>query len=551
MDSDRRGAVILPRRFTPALAFLAAAMALAAALLHPHRRDPIRFDAANGYLPMAKRVLAEGWAFMRLQDSLAYAPVSFLWPALLGGDAMTVKVANIALFCGVIALAFYAVQRVHSSRAGIIAAVLLAVAPTLRPFIADALTEPPFLFLVAAWIAAVANRSMAAIVIGGIALGLAPLTRPAAMYFPLLMVAVFAIRKDWRLMGMHAVATGVVGLWVLRNAIAFDFPAVAAGAGASLFLGANPLVDGFDPFYFGLGFDVGAVTQQLSHLGIAGDRLLRGVAITELRDTPWQTLVSMALHKASAFLFVTGAEANAPLLRSWRIALAVLALVAIANRWRSPLVIASTALIAYMVAIHLPVLYHHRYSVGAIDLPLVLLAAIGIAELAAAPAQAAIAASAIVVGVGAGLVTLEPGQLQPHFDRVPSQVVWERRAGVRLDAPGAVDVTIANAPAFHPWDMTMTRVEIAASGTCRELRFRYRRPGDPAFAPDRVTRTPLSADGRTHAIVVGGVPLGMNHEGVLRLEFDCTPPSTVEIGKITIAAPRRATYYREKFLGKK
>src|SRR5437868_5580638 len=143
------------------------------------------------------------------------------------------------------------------------------------------------------------------IVAGGLALGLAVLVRPAAMYFAPLALLYCAWKRQWRLASLHALASIVVGLWVLRNAIAFGFPAVAAGAGGALYFGVNPLVDGFDPPYYGMGFDSGIAQDSLSHLSIHGDRTLRAIGALELLDTPLSIVIPMFAHKALSFLFVS------------------------------------------------------------------------------------------------------------------------------------------------------------------------------------------------------------------------------------------------------
>ncbi|HEX7559274.1 MAG TPA: glycosyltransferase family 39 protein, partial [Usitatibacter sp.] len=234
-------------RLNAALPILGA-IALAACLIIPRARYPLSFDALHSYLPMARSLLDQGWAFMQRPESLATAPIGYLWPALFGADATITRWANMALFAATIALAYHAVRVAHSWQAGALAAFLIAISPTLRPFVADVLTEPPFFFLIAVWIVAVARTARGSgaawIVAGGIALALATLTRPAIMYFAPVMVVVFLAMKERRLAAMHAIALAGAALWILRNAITFGFPAVATGAGAALFLGVNPLVNG-------------------------------------------------------------------------------------------------------------------------------------------------------------------------------------------------------------------------------------------------------------------------------------------------------------------
>jgi hypothetical protein len=325
-----------------------AAVALAALLVAPRAKLPASFDGLHVYLPMARSVLAEGWAFLQKPESLVTAPLAFLYPALLGASEGVVRWANVLLFGAAIVLAYAAVRTAHSRAAGITAAFLLAISPTLRPYVADVLTEPPYFVLIAAWIACVAwvanGRSMRWAIAGGVALGMAALTRPAVMYFAPLMVVVFAFTNlaprpvRSRLVAMHGIALAIIATWIVRNAIVFGFPAIATGAGAALYFGVNPLVDGFEPAYFGMNYDSGVAQDSTSHLSIHADRRLRAIALTELADTPPAVIAEMFARKAFAFLFVSSAESSGePLawLRSWRVVLVVLAVVAVMARRRS------------------------------------------------------------------------------------------------------------------------------------------------------------------------------------------------------------------------
>src|SRR5262249_27442128 len=151
-----------------------------------------------------------------------------------------------------------------------------------------------------------------------------------------------ARRRDWRLAAMHLGAAAIVALWILRNALTFGFPSIATGVGQGLFLGINPVVNGFEPTYYGLDYDVGAVTGGKDHLTLESDRLLTSVFLVELRDTPPLVLAEMAVHKVGAFVFVSAAAGNSgqPLapLRARRVAFFVLALVALRYRRHSRVV---------------------------------------------------------------------------------------------------------------------------------------------------------------------------------------------------------------------
>ena len=550
---------------------VAAAIAAAACLIGPRLRQPIGFDGLHVYLPMARAALAQGWAFLQRPESLVTAPLAYLYPALLGASEGLVRGSNIALYCASIALAFVALRVGHSRAAAIAAAFLLALSPTLRPYIADVLTEPPYFVLMGLWIASLAlvasSRGMRWSIAGGIALGLATLTRPAAMYFAPLMVAVFAFTRiappetRARLVAMHAVALAITVAWIARNAVAFGFPAIATGAGAALYFGVNPLVDGFEPAYFGMNYDSGLAQDGTSHLSIHADRRLRAIALTELADTPPAVVAEMLVRKTVAFLFVSSAESSGePLawLRSWRIALVILAALAVIMRRKSTVVAALAILVAYMVAVHAPVFYNHRYSVGAIDVPLTLLAAIGIAEAARNARVAAVALAATTFALGLGLAdAARAGPLSPKPDRIPHEVMWLRDVGAAFPVgPGAapIDIAIDKDPRTPPWDLSMLQVDLAVSAAakgrgCHAMTVRFRNAGDERFAAERNVRVLLAPGDRGRRITIGStLPLALDRAGTVRLELDCASPASAEIGTMAVIAPRREIFYRDRFL---
>ncbi len=569
-------------------------MGLALLLIVPRLALPVSFDGANTYLPNAARLLAEGFGFLGTEQSVMVAPLSYFYPALLGASEKVVRWSNVLLYLAAIALAFDAVRLAHSRGAGIAAAFLLAFSPTLRPYIGDVLTEPPYIFAVVSWAAAVARVSASPaspqygwIAAGALALSLATLTRSSVMLFAPAMTVLFAWRAwrsnsgdravEWRLAALHALAMVLPLAWVLRNYIVFGLASIATGSGAALWLGIDPLVDGFDPVYFGMDYDVGGVARDMSHLSIEADRTLRAVAAIQLRDIPLPVLAEMFARKAAAMLVFSAHEMGEGLAaqRSWRIALLVLAVAAIVWTRRSRLVLALSAMVAYMVVIHLPALYHHRYAVGAVDAPLTLLAAMGLANCFKPTTRTLGAAVVVTLLTLAGLATLRnAGPGSPRVDRVPGQVAWTRdvstidaivlqgatrddRAKFSIAPHGAIEIPVSGTSGFFPGDYSAAIIGLAITpaGTqpgCEGMRLRFRGVSEPAFSPARTVRVPVESDGRMRALIVGTTqPLHLNTDGVLRLEFECAYPVTLEMGKITLIAPRRSIVYRQKWLDAK
>ncbi len=557
-------------------AAVAVAVALAAWLLMPRASLPIGFDGLHVYLPMARSVLAEGWAFLQRPESLVTAPLAFLYPALLGASEAVVRWANVGLFAATIVLAYVALRAAHSRAAGITAAFLIALSPTLRPFVADVLTEPPYFALVGAWIACVAlvasGRGKSWAIAGGLALGLATLTRPAVMYLAPLMVALLAFSRlapgpaRGHLVLMHSIALAVTAAWITRNALVFGFPAIATGAGAALYFGVNPLVDGFEPEYFGMGYDSGVAQDSTSHLSIHADRRLRAVALTELADTPLAVVAEMFTRKTIAFLFVSSGETSGePLawLRSWRIVLVVLAALAIVARHKSTLVAALAVLVGYMLAVHMPVLYSHRYSVGAVDLPLTLLAAIGAVEAAGSARNAAVALTACAFALGLGLIdAAQAGPLSPRPERIPHDVMWMRDVASNFPVgPGRdpIDIPVTKNPDALSWGLSMLQVDVAITevdkgGGCEAMTVRFKPSHQERFMEGRKVRVILpfeagSPSSRGSRLTIGStLPLALEGAGTVRLEFECASPATAEIGTMAVIAPRREIFYRDRYL---
>ena len=581
---------MIPPESRGATAALLGALVLAAVLVLLHIGAPASFDGVNTYLPLARRLLSEGFAFLQTPESVRVAPLAYIVPALLGASETVVRWGNVVLYLAAIVLAFDAARIAHSRAAGVAAAFLLALSPTIRPYVADVLTEPTFLLMIALWSAAVAHVSTARgsparwIAAGAIALTLATLTRPAVMLFAPAMAVLFALRAwrgreasravDWRLAAMHALAVVVPLAWIVRNQVTFGLASIATGSGAALWLGIDPMVDGFDPVYYGLDYDVLAIARDMHHLSLEADRILRDAAAMQLHDLPLSVVAEMFARKAGAFLVVTSTELSQGLagLRAWRVALIALAVFGLFWNWRSRWVVALVVLMLYMVVVHLPALYHHRYSVGALDVPLALLAALGIAECLRERRRMAMAAVAVTLAVGAGVAPLaDAGPGAPHVERAPGQVLFSRTVamiegigtenalpqegpGQYVLAPGAaLDIPIAFAPQYAG-DYTAAIIGMKVTGlrgrpACNALRLRYREARQARFAPERTMRIPIRPDGQMRPVIAGTThPLRLGPEGVLRLEFECAYPASLEMGTITVISPRRSVIYHQRLL---
>lgn len=558
-----------------ALAALAAVLLLHGVLLWPHvSATTSDFDAIHLYFPLAQELKRQGVHFFTLEQSLHAPPFSYVYPALLGAQLTAVKQANFALSFLTLLLVFRTAWLAHSRLAGIAAALLFAACPLLHPVLAAPLSEPPYLFLGAAWIWALAEWLAGAramfVLVSGLALGLAILTRGTLFYLPVALAVTFAALA-WKsaaaeraralgAMGAHLIALVLPGVFIAKNWLLFSFPFFATGAGNALYLGNNPLTGGYDPVYLGLLFDVGSIARDQSHLTLEAERLLRGAARLAVGDSEWPMLAALHAQKLAAFVFVTNAEVSqqVPLLRTWRIVLVVLAAAGAWSVRRSWIGWVLAATVAYQAAAHMPVLYTHRYSVGAIDLWLILLAGVGIACLRRPqPRRALLAVGAVMAaGLAAGYHAYRYGGVpQPEVFRAARLHVWEGSA-LRREFAGnetTFEVPVRNAPRFHPWNnhvlvMDASLSSAAGNRACGWARLDYRRDSDPAFSA-AITRR-IRPDGMRHAYQVGAViPMQMNAEGVLRIRIACPGGGALDITRLGLYAPMGGMDYRARLLG--
>lgn len=546
---------------------LAAAIAYAVWKLAARFSPDPEFDARNVYLPFARKLLDSPAAFLASEQSMWVAPFSYFYPALWGADAVRIKIANIVLFVLLILIVFRVGTLLHSRAAGLVAAVLLAASPTIKIYIPTALTEPPYIFLLGVWIWAMCEGHRTSRpqwwVASGFALGLAILIRPTYLYFAPVMLAVGAFvwfrsrarepNRDARGIAIaHALALALVALVIVRNGILFGYPSTSTGAGAALFLGSNPMTNGYDAGYLGLLLDDGAVHGGKGHLSIEGDRLLRGVAATALADMPLATMATMYANKLGAFLFVTQAEWEGlpEVLRAWRIALLVFAFYGWWHIRVPALKWLLGAAFAYQVIVHIPALYTFRYSVSALDLLLTIAAAAGVAQAWMRRRRFAAVAALALAGMGLGQAATRYSEpASPHVERAPYAIFWKSAYNPPLEARAGkpLEIEVRDAPNLHPWDNSILELGVSGKG-CSAFTLSYRRKGESGFKGAVRRRATDRTEPHTHSIGTR-VPLELHAEGTLRVDAACSSNGTLRVHDARLTSGRFATYYREKLLG--
>ncbi|MGE5617228.1 MAG: ArnT family glycosyltransferase [Bacillota bacterium] len=575
---------------------LTVALLIAALALHLHGLLPYLprtdndFDAVYHYLPDAKRLLHEGFSFFLEEESIAAPPFAYIYPALIGPTLATVKNANVVLSC-VLMLFVYRTGVLWQSRlAGLCAALVYAATPLLKPYLATAVTEPPYLFLAGLWIWALSEWVVRGrpvyVAMAGIALSLALLTRASIFYGVVILTAVLvwrayraapAIAREARGSALvHLIALVPALAFIVKNLAVFGFAFYTTGAGNALYLGSNPATGGYDPNYLGLIYDSGMIARDQSHLSLEAERLLGGVARMVLASLDPAFVAAMYAKKVAAFLFVTNAETIGDIvtLRAWRIATLILAAIGIFGirvRWLRAL---AAGIVLYQVASHIPVLYTHRYSVGALDLWLALLSGIGIATLwqrRRRAAEGAIVAAAILAGALAGGYAYWNGTFpEPDAWVAAHDIVWDRSAealeaasvqgfvaqdgawrfGQRL---ATLEFEVHDAPRFHPLfnyalviDSTLTPA--ASDEACGVVRIAYKREGESDFSDAHEITRKLIADGKPHEDQFGAsIPLHLQGEGRLRLAFECAPGGRLELRRLAVVALLGALDYHDRY----
>jgi hypothetical protein len=403
--------------------------------------------------------------------------------------------------------------------------------------------------------------------VSAIAIVLAALTRATMFYGILGLVVVFAAlsaagpdkQASRRALAIYLVALVLPAALIAKNLAFFGLPFYTTGGGNALYLGNNPVTGGYDPNYLGLMYDVGSIARDQSHLTVGAERLLGGTARFMIAEQDRGQLALMHLKKLAAFLFVTSAEQGSSALRSWRIALLLFsALGAFAIRWPA-MRWALVGMLLYQVAVHVPVLYTHRYSVGAIDLWLVLLASAGAASLLSlrrwVPALVFVAAAAGCVLYGRWLYKHD-GPPQPDVFRAARIEMWQgAKTAYRADpASGPLDIAVAHRSL--PFDRALNYVlvlDVSAPNApqaagCTGLVVAYRREGDADFG--RAVERDIRGAG-AHRIQVGSSHIGLHADGMLRLHMRCRAATTLTFERMAIYAAVGSIDFRERWLGDK
>ena len=549
----------------------------------------IPFDTLHTYLPLARQWMENASALMQNPESLKVAPGTVVYMALAGADPTTIKASNLAISLAAITLVFDAARRIGGNLAGAAAAWLFVLPPMLLEAGMVLMGEPPFVFLVALWLWACAYAvgpvpgpraqrwQWGAVALGGLALGAATLTRATYMYWlPFAALAFFIASRvlptgyrtaTVRIAAVHLIALALVGAYMARQEVVFGKPIIATGSGAALYFGSNPVLFGYEPPYFGLSHDQGTVTDDIPHLSLEGDRRLGTVARAMLQDIPVPRLLEMYVQKLGAVLFFSRAHLNGHAMneRGWRVILVLLAGLGLWGGRRHPMVWLLAGAAAYQAAIHTLVLYNPRYSVSALDLLLVGLAAQGVALLwRPRPLRAAVLAGSIAVlaaAIAVGAYHRKNSRpLMPDLRLAPHSIRLQQAEANTITTQGwDQDPFSANArmvsgkaslewvpSQFHMGYSSILRLAMPQfEGKCQRLWIHYK----PPSGGTRSILVRLRGLRSGQDITWGTAPLlPADPAGRLVMEFECKPGTRMQLGELGLYDASFGRFYRQEAL---
>ena len=421
--------------------------------------------------------------------------------------------------------------------------------------------------------------------------GLAALTRATVIYvLPIVILAAFWMRyrsvpssdgerANWANLGWgHVLALAMILPVLVKNMVMFDLPSISTGAGIALYLGNHPLTFGMDSGYFRTNFDNAIVAPPgMSHLSLGADRALAAVGKHMLLSQSPSFILEMYSQKLFAFFFVGNREWIAPVatLRSWRIFLIAFSISALWGLRTKPIIWLLCGLLAFQVVAHLPVVYSHRYSVGVLEMSLVLFAGIGVAMLIHERRWLSLAGVTILVTalsyIGAGYAR-DAHRLKANIYGVPHEVVYSTKS---LGLPVAnlvgalrlgdgefestspivrIDIDLRSVQNIHRQANEMIVVEGSISvdspaQRCDTVNYYFRKQSEVDFNESKVWQDIWPANGKTALYVLGGnAPLEIYEPGTLRLEFTCRAKMRINLSRIEVVRPTVAQYYRDQYL---
>jgi len=208
---------------------------------------------------LGAKSIAAGHGYEILGHPTAFFPVG--WPAFLAGiflvtgpSFVVVKITNLVLWALTTTLVYTLGRRLGGRRVGVVAGVLVAVAPTMALYAMRGASENLFIPLLLGVCLLVLTRdgrspSTRRAALAGLLLGFAILVRSAALFLPLVLPLWLLLRRprreSWRAaLALGAVSCLVLAPWVVRNEVVMHTTALSTNGGYTIWMGANPNANG-------------------------------------------------------------------------------------------------------------------------------------------------------------------------------------------------------------------------------------------------------------------------------------------------------------------
>ncbi len=508
-----------------------------------HGRDgaglaTIRYpDEQNCYMLCANEFVAEGWGFLRDERVLRSPPLPWMWLLAWGRSVVATRFANIGLtLVGAVLISLVARDR-YGRRVGLWAFALCAGGYQIVHYGGTVLSEPPAVFFVCLclWLVhrAILGRRGRYLVLIGVTLGLAALSRTAMQLFPLILVAAWWLADRWRRRGdlprptfglkdaaiVLAVYVAVCAPWVTKNYLTCGVARLANGFGAVMFLGSDLRCDGDEPVFSGMDWQTRQVTGEFTHLQTEGDRRLMRAAKENISRHPW-AWAALSLPKAGRTLIgnpnwhcfpadhyqarqrIEGAGPTAVVFAWWTVGGTLVTLFGLAGlfamfRKVPALAAGCLGLVVYVVGLHAISFAGPRFG-----LPVYPALVVGCCEFAARRRPRWLSTALVA---GSLFVALYLGFYHAYVPRC--LVSQGKRDYFTLDKrweppAGAADELMLDAEGISPAHNACLFVEVAVEplpedGT-RSCLLRLRPRGEAAFGEADAISFPLLADGDPH-----------------------------------------------------
>jgi len=359
----------------PVLVYLVAAI--------PHLNSDPTADILVTYLPFAKAFVERGIELFVDPDYVFVTPGPYLWIALFGADVGNVEVANLVAGVPMIILIYALTSQLHSRTAGIISAMLFSVFPYFHLWIPTALSEAPFYLFTLLWFWAL-ERTLScckwAIFVSAFALTISIFMRAVWFYPAILFLVVgvlsvlFNIKFGVNRYVLYSLALGlfIPIVFLIKNLFVFGLPTLDTNSSGVLFYGTHIMANGMEPPYLGMSY------ESISFRDITGYKAVSAAAIQFLKDRTLTELGSWYIGKIFWVIFLV----QTPLLiMVWRLIEWTFVIVSLiwAIRYRKTFILIIGMGIVLQILQTSVALYNQRYSIDNLELLLIPLTSIGVA----------------------------------------------------------------------------------------------------------------------------------------------------------------------------